>query len=105
MGERVEKIEKLELYLNSRTGIVARIDRFGNIVTNLAKQDKDKYTVEIRRRRNKKYTMRYYPNYDSAKEGELFLIAGSNNTLEISLKNASANDKLYIKVGQRIIIS
>ncbi len=103
IGERTEKIEKLELYLDGRTGIVVRIDRFGNIVTNLVRHKRGKYAVEIGD--NKKYTMRYYPNYDSSKEGELFLIVGSNNTLEISLKNASANDKLHIKVGQRIIIS
>ena len=102
IGKKTEKMEKLKFYLAGRTGIVVRIDRFGNIVTNLAKQDKTNYAVEIG---DKKYTMRYYPNYDSAKEGELFLIEGSNNTLEISLKNASANDKLHIKVGQRIIIS
>ncbi len=111
------KIEKLELYLDGRAGIVVRIDRFGNIITNLdsatrtadkcrqtslAKQDKDEFAVAID---GKKYNMQYYPDYDSAKEGELFLIEGSNNTLEISLKNTSANEKLRIKTGQRIIIS
>jgi S-adenosylmethionine hydrolase len=102
IGQKIKKIEKLELYLDGRTGIVVRIDSFGNIITNLAKLDKDKYVVESG---DKKWTMRYYPNYGSAKEGELFLIEGSNNTLEISLKNASANDKLQLKPGKRISIS
>lgn len=102
IGEKIEKIEKLELYKDGREGIVVRIDRFGNIVTNLAKQDKDKCSVEIG---EKKYMMGYCPNYCSAKEGELFLIEGSNNTLEISLKDGNANDKLQVKTGEKIKIS
>ncbi|MHC4459896.1 MAG: SAM hydrolase/SAM-dependent halogenase family protein [Planctomycetota bacterium] len=102
IGEKISDIEKLELYQKDREGIVVRIDRFGNIVTNLAKQEKDKYSVEIT---EKKYTMRYCPNYDTAEEDELFLIEGSNNTLEISLKNGNANDKLNVRTGEKIIIS
>jgi len=49
--------------------------------------------------------MNYCPDYDSANESELFLIEGSGNTLEISLKNGSANDKLHVKVGEKITIS
>ncbi len=103
IGKKIEKIEKQELYLDGRTGMVVRIDRFGNIITNLAKLDKkDEYAVKTG---DKKYTMKYHRNYDSAKEGEFFLIEGSNNTLEISLKNASANDKLQLRAGKRISIS
>ena len=102
VGEIIEKIQKLELYLNQREGIVVRIDRFGNIITNLAKLDKDKYSVQMA---GKKFVMNYSPNYNSAKDGELFLIEGSCNTLEISLKNASAVDKLHVKVGEKITIS
>jgi len=102
IGEKISEIEKLELYKEEREGIVVRIDRFGNIVTNLARQEKDKYSVEIG---EKKYMMNYCPNYYTAKEDELFLIEGSNNTLEISLKNGSANDKLNVKTGEKIKIS
>ncbi|GAG90406.1 unnamed protein product, partial [marine sediment metagenome] len=42
-GDKTEMIEKLELYRNDREGIVVRIDRFGNIITNLARQGKNKY--------------------------------------------------------------
>jgi S-adenosylmethionine hydrolase len=102
IGEKIEEIEKLELYKNGREGIAVRIDRFGNIVTNLSKQEKDEYTVVIG---GEEYVMGYYPNYDAAKEGEMFLIEGSNNTLEISLKNGNANDKLHVKPGEKIKIS
>jgi len=96
------KIGEMELYLDGRTGMVVRIDSFGNVITNLTKLDKTEYAVETG---EKKYMMKYHRSYDSAEEGELFLIEGSNNTLEISLKNASANDKLQIRPGKRITIS
>jgi S-adenosylmethionine hydrolase len=102
IGEKISEIEKLVLYKGEREGIVVRIDRFGNVITNLANQKKDKYSMEIA---EKKYTMRYCPNYDTAEEDELFLIVGSSNTLEISLKNGNANDKLNVRTGEKIIIS
>ncbi len=101
-GERITAIKKLELYQKGREGIVVRIDRFGNIITNLGKQEKDEYCVRID---EKEDIMRYYPNYYAAEKDELFLIEGSNNTLEISLKNGSANDKLHVNTGEKIEIS
>jgi len=102
IGERIEKTEKLELYKEGREGIVVRIDRFGNIVTNLGKLDKDEYSVVIG---EKEYVMRCSPTYGAANAGELFLIEGSSNTLEISLKNGSANDRLGLRPGEKIKMS
>ncbi len=101
-GDKTEAIEKLEFYKKDREGIVVRIDQFGNIITNLTGQGKNKYHVETA---ENKYTMNFYANYDSAKEGELFLIEGSSNTLEISLKNGNANEQLCMKPGEKIKIS
>ena len=101
-GKKTQQIKKLKLYKEGREGIVARIDVFGNIVTNLIKQDKDKYLVEAGGQKNE---MVYYPNYDAANEAELFLIEGSCGTLEISLKNGNANDILRLKAGTKIKIS
>ena len=100
--ERVSQIQKLEIYLNPPEGTVVRIDSFGNVITNLLRQDKDTYSVAIG---EKTYTMNYYPNYDAAKDNELFLIEGSCNTVEISIKNGSASAKLAVETGQRITIS
>ncbi|HUS72896.1 MAG TPA: SAM-dependent chlorinase/fluorinase [Sedimentisphaerales bacterium] len=102
IGEKTKQMQRLELYQSQREGIVVRIDRFGNIITNLARQDKDKYAVQIA---GNKYVMNYCPNYDTAKDDEVFLLEGSCSTLEISLKNGNANDKLNIKVGAKITIS
>jgi S-adenosylmethionine hydrolase len=101
-GDQLETIEKLELYKKDREGIVVRIDQFGNIITNLARQQKTTYCVETAQN---KHTMSFYTNYETAKEGELFLIEGSNKTLEISLKNGSANEQMCMKTGEKIKIS
>jgi len=102
LGEKVGQIERLELYQDSGRGLVVRIDSFGNIITNIPKQGKGRYSVKIG---EKIYQMDYRDNYSAAKQGELFLIEGSNRTLEISLKNGSAHDTLHLKTGTPIEIS
>jgi hypothetical protein len=101
LGKEIEEMKKLEFYRNGRKGMVVRIDSFGNIVTNLPAQDKDTYLVQID---EKEYTMNFCETYSDAKGNELFLIEGSCNTLEISLKNGSANGILSLKAGQRISV-
>jgi S-adenosylmethionine hydrolase len=102
IGKKIKTIKKLELYKKGRYGIVVRIDRFGNIITNLARQKKTTYCVKTT---SGKYKVNLHMTYESAKKGELFLIEGSNNTLEISLKNGNANDHLCMKPGEKIKIS
>ena len=102
IGPKIEEIEEYELYLNGREGVVVRIDRFGNVITNLPNEGKAAYSVKIE---DRNYKMNFHPNYDAAKDNELFLIEGSCGTLEISLKNGNANDKLHIETGRRIEIS
>ena len=99
MGYRIKEIERLDLYQAGAEGVVVRIDRFGNIITNLPKQDKDTYTVGIG---EQEYQMKFCPNYNLAPQGELFLIEGSCNTLEISLKNGSANNRLNVTAGTKV---
>lgn len=102
VGEKVGQIERLELYQDSGRGLVVRIDSFGNIITNIPKQGNGRYSVKTG---EKIYQMNYRENYSAAKQGELFLIEGSNRTLEISLRNGSANEKLFAKAGQIVEIS
>jgi S-adenosylmethionine hydrolase len=46
--------------------MIVRIDRFGNIVTNVHSQDKTEYSLEIE---GKEYHMGYYPTYWEAPAG------------------------------------
>jgi len=102
LGRVIEKIEKFRLHRQDREGIVVRIDRFGNIITNLESLHKNTYSVETKGR---KYQMNFYPIYDTAAENELFLIEGSCNTLEISLRSSSANKVMHLKPGTKIKIT
>lgn len=102
LGGKIEEIERLEFYQDGRVGTVVRIDRFGNIVTNLRRQDKSAYSVRFRQRHLR---MNFRTTYDAAEEDKLFLIEGSCSTLEISLKNGSANDRLRLEAGMKIEIS
>jgi S-adenosylmethionine hydrolase len=102
LGDEIKTIREFVLYLKGREGIVVRIDRFGNIITNVPPLDKTEYTVTIEGRQQ---TMPFCPTYDAAPDNELFLITGSCNTLEISLKNNNANERLHVAPGKRITIS
>jgi len=101
IGEKIKSIEKLELACNANEGMVVRIDRFGNVVTNIAARRKESFCLELAGRR---YNLVYYPTYAAAPEGRLFVIEGSNRTLEISLKNADASALLAAKPGQKVRI-
>ena len=102
IGRAIDTIERLELHLRGREGTVVRIDHFGNIVTNLPSLEKSRYAVDIGGDRR---TMPFFSTYEQARDDELFLITGSCNTLEISLKNASASERLHTTPGHRITIS
>jgi S-adenosylmethionine hydrolase len=101
MGPVIDSIEKYTLYLKDCVGIVVRIDSFGNIITNIPHSGKDSYKVHLKSATLK---LKFYPNYSAAKDDELFLIEGSNKTLEFSVKNASADKCLRLKVGDRLKI-
>ena len=98
LGEEIANIERFELHRDGREGVVVRIDRFGNIVTNLPPLEKSEYAVAIG---GHTHDLRHWPTYSEAPDGELFLITGSCGTLEISLRNGDANERLGLSVGQK----
>ena len=102
IGPKIESIERLELYHEGREGIIVRIDRFGNVITNLPAEDKKTYLVKARQQQ---WKMTTYGTYDAAPDDELFLIEGSCGTLEMSVKNGDASRRLKLQTGERIEIS
>jgi len=101
LGRPVRHLRKLAHYKRGRTGIVVRIDHFGNVVTNLRKLAKRRYAV---RASGAERTLPYFSTYAAAPDGELFLIEGSNGTLEVSLKNGNAAAELAVQPGEKITI-
>lgn len=101
LGEETTIKEKLIFHLNKRNGEVVRIDCFGNIITNLLPLKAEKYEITTGKIKKR---LRFYKTYADAPDNELFLITGSSNTLEISLKNKRADEKLRLKPGDKIKI-
>lgn len=97
LGKEIRDIQKLDFYLKDRTGEVVRIDKFGNIITNLETLNKESYEVNSEK-------LNFYKTYAEAPNNTLFLILGSSNTLEISMRNQSAFKKLKLKTGDKITI-
>ena len=101
-AEPAGEIARLEFHSTGREGMVVRIDRFGNIVTNLPRLDKKRYAVGAGGR---EWSMAYHATYEGAREGEPFVIEGSCGTLEISIRNGDANGLLGLEAGDIVTIS
>jgi len=102
LGKKTIIKAELDFHLKGREGEVVRIDNFGNIITNLNSLNKGIYNVKTK---NFEQKLSFYKTYESAPQNKLFLIQGSSDTLEISVKNNSASKKLKLKVSDKIEIS
>lgn len=102
LGEKTDVKTKLDFHLKGRQGEIVRIDNFGNIITNLSSSNKKMYNV---RTKSFNKSLGFCRTYDSAPSSKLFVIKGSSDTLEISVKNSSAARRLKLEVGDKIEIS
>lgn len=107
-GSATKECYKLKLpqpvYKNDYiTGEILYIDRFGNLVSNINSDlIKDKKMVQIKIRKKKLGHLRNY--YAEVKEGEVIILIGSNNLLEIAVNQGSAQKLLKAKTGDKITI-
>lgn len=99
LGEKTTIKTRLDFHLKGREGEVVRIDNFGNIITNINSLDKKSYHLKAK---NFNQKISFYKNYESAPKNKLFVIKGSSDTLEISVKNSSASKKLRLEIGNRV---
>jgi S-adenosylmethionine hydrolase len=85
-------------------GRIIHIDRFGNCITNLMRDDVDPTkppTLRIKRK-----TIRTFQDfYSSASPNTLFAIWGSAGFLEISMNRESAAAKLHVKRGDTVLVT
>src|SRR5579885_3592368 len=83
----------------NRRGTVLKVDRFGNLITNLQLSDlPGKFLLKVGDAQVK--TLR--PSYAAAAPGEVFLIAGSSGYLEISMNQGSAAEATGARAGAAI---
>ena len=102
IGPLIESLTPFVIGLSDRQGTVVRIDRFGNVVTNLDPLDQSLYMVQAGPH---ELELPYFDTYEEAFPKAPFLITGSYNTLEISVKNGNANDLLDLSPGQSVTIA
>ncbi len=102
LGERKSDLDiVLRFWQEGRSGEVVRVDHFGNIITNLPPLDKDMYHLNYRAL-NRDIT--WAGTYGKGPEYDMFLVTGSAGTLELSVKNGRAADRLPARVGDTIVI-
>jgi S-adenosylmethionine hydrolase len=92
---------RLLFYLEGRDGEVVRIDRFGNIITNIPPMTSEKVQVTYG---TQKIMLPLCKTYAEGPSSGLFVVVGSYNTLEIASQNKSAVELLPVTVGGRITI-
>lgn len=93
--------QALVFHQESREGEVVRIDKFGNIITNIPAVSKNKYVLSIR---NEQRELSFSETYEFGPEDGIFLVTSSYDTLEIAAKNRPATDILALEVGEQITI-
>lgn len=93
--------QALVFHQEGRVGEVVRIDKFGNIITNIPPLEKSRYQVWIR---NEKRELPFFSTYEYGPEGGVFLVVGSYETLEFASRNRPATGFLALEIGERIKI-
>jgi len=90
---------EIEFHLDGREGEVVRIDRFGNIITNISPLELGVMTLRFG---STEREILHSRKYAEGPDDDIFAVTGSSNTLEITAKNACASDKLQASIGDRI---
>lgn len=111
LGEKIEPVTKPEAFINLEnqaptniTGKVIHIDRFGNIITNVLVTHLESFKSITDVRINKQ-TVKFFRNtYSEEKSNKPFVLTGSRNLLEISVRAKSAAKLIKAKVGMPVKI-
>jgi S-adenosylmethionine hydrolase len=93
---------------NSLIGEVLHIDGFGNIITNISIEDfnQNPYGKLLHVKSSAfKLTLKFCKSYSDAKLGELLVLAGSHDFLEISANQNNAAKMLKIQPGYKIVMT
>jgi S-adenosyl-L-methionine hydrolase (adenosine-forming) len=104
VGTRISDFIKKPLPVPRRegrklVGTILRIDKFGNVVTNVRRSDLSSgFTMRVAGTP----ITRLCANFSEAEPGEFFAVEGSTGYIEIALNQASAADRLNLASGAEI---
>jgi len=91
---------------NSLRGVVLKVDKFGNLITNIGEQEAPELFVAtmppVSILISGETITRVCRSYAEGAEGEYFAIIGSSGYLEIAARQASAAQKLSASVGSPV---
>ncbi|MCG0238662.1 MAG: SAM-dependent chlorinase/fluorinase [Firmicutes bacterium] len=97
LGTPAPGLKPLHFHRQGREGEVVRVDRFGNIITNLPPvPGKTRYRLRLG---GFAAELPFYPAYGYAQPGELLVTDGSSGTLEVAVREGSALERLAPLVG------
>ncbi len=82
-------------------GAVVYIDRYGNLITNISADTKSKVkAISV----GGKVLALASGSYDTISDGDAQVVTGSHGYLEIAMKEASAQDFLKVKNGEKVSV-
>jgi S-adenosyl-L-methionine hydrolase (adenosine-forming) len=88
------------------SGIVLRVDRFGNLVTNIDRRRFDAFAaggpIEIEVARH--HVARLVDTYAEAEGGSACALFGSSDHLEIAMAGGSATERLGLRRGAPVLV-
>jgi S-adenosylmethionine hydrolase len=89
------------------TGVVLRLDRFGNLVTNIDRKHFDKFAAggSIDIRVGEHAVGRLVETYTDIAENEICALFGGTEHLEIAASATSAVARLGVERGARVVVS
>lgn len=83
-------------------GTIIHVDHFGNIITNISSKQLPQKRMKLKI--NRSTINSFYCTYSEAPANRPFMVVGSTNLLEVSLRNGNASAKLRAKVGQKVLL-
>lgn len=104
LGGPAPPLQPLQFHRQGREGEVVRVDRFGNVTTNLPPEPGQwRYRVTLG---TFQAELPLVPTYAHGPETGLFLVVGSAGTLELAVKNGSAAALLPAAApGVRVVVA
>jgi S-adenosyl-L-methionine hydrolase (adenosine-forming) len=112
LGRPADQLRRLEIArpvmsTEALEGEVLRVDRFGNLITNIDRRTFERFAPDagVRIRLGDRCVSRVGSTYDDAGSGELTALFGSTDHLELAVNGGSAADMLATGRGARVHVS
>lgn len=107
IGKKIEKdyFNRLNIGTHEESnkvhGIIAHIDNFGNIITNI----ENTHFKTLSKLEFYEYTVTQKTNsYSEADDNTVFAYPGSFDTIEVGIKNSNANNNLNLNIGDKVTL-